>query len=66
MKSTERPNLFPLFVLFQDLQTNVKKIAEFLDISLTEEQIQRITKANTFENKKKEQGKGNIIYRSGK
>jgi len=48
------------------LRTNVKKIAEFLNISLTEEQIQRITKANTFKNKKKEQGKGNFIYRSGK
>jgi len=52
--------------LKQDLEGNVKKIAEFLGVELTEEQIRKVTEANVFENKKKEVGKGHAIYRSGK
>ncbi|KAF6021212.1 SULT6B1 [Bugula neritina] len=50
----------------EDLEGNVKKIAEFLGVELTEEQIHKVTEANVFENKKKEVGKGHAIYRSGK
>ncbi|KAF6024647.1 SULT6B1 [Bugula neritina] len=50
----------------EDLEGNVRKIAEFLGVDLTEEQIRKVTEANTFESKKKEVGRGHAVYRSGK
>jgi len=47
------------------LENNVREIAQFLDIKLTEEQITRISKANTFDHKKQEAGKGHVLYRLG-
>jgi len=35
-------------------------------VDLTEEQIRKVTEANTFESKKKEVGRGHAVYRSGK
>ena len=43
----------------------MKKIAEFLNIKLTQEQIDRVVTANTFENKKKDMGYNHPIYRKG-
>jgi len=37
-----------------------------LGVELTEEQIRKVTEANTFESRKKEFGRGHAIYRSGK
>jgi len=48
------------------LEGNVRRIAEFLGVELTEEQIRKVTEANVFENKKKEAGRGHVIYRQGK
>ncbi|KAF6021208.1 SULT6B1 [Bugula neritina] len=50
----------------KDLENNVRKIAEFLKLDLTEEQINKITEANTFESRKKEFGRGCVFYRKGK
>ncbi|KAF6021207.1 SULT6B1 [Bugula neritina] len=50
----------------ENLENNVREIAQFLDIKLTKEQIRRISNANTFDHKKQEAGKGHVLYRLGK
>ena len=50
---------------FQDLEGNVRKVAKFLNLELTQEQIDRVVTANTFENKKKEMGSNHPVYRKG-
>ena len=51
----------------QDLKNQVEKIAKFLQIELTEEELKAVTKANTFQ-KKKEKADivGEMKLRKGK
>lgn len=43
----------------------MRRIAEFIGIELTEEEIQQVASENTFANKKKSSGKYHPIYNKG-
>ncbi|XP_067931251.1 amine sulfotransferase-like [Watersipora subatra] len=59
-----------LIIQFEDMKKNLKgnveRICNFLNIELSPQQLERVVVANTFENRKKEQGRNHPVYRNGK
>ncbi|XP_067930179.1 amine sulfotransferase-like [Watersipora subatra] len=49
----------------KDLELSVRRLAKFIDIELSQEQIDRVVYDNTFKNKKKEKGDYHAMYRRG-
>jgi len=52
--------------MIKDLDGHVRRIAQFIGIELTEEEVKQVVFENTFANKKKSSGKYHPIYNKGK